>query len=270
MIDADGGVSLRPIGVFRSDAREKNEARRQGSLDRSGSIGVVELVAGLAPALRDLSGFERIWLIYGFHLSSGSRNLLVIPPRGPRVKRGVFATRAPYRPNPLGLSCVRLVDIVGLALHVTEHDLLDGTPIYDVKPYLASADAFPAAGAGWTEGLDEIAFSVTFSELAQRQIEWLRLEGVTRLREFLCGQLMHEPTDRRRKRVVPVGGDGLHVIAYRTWRARFRVDPAARRAEVEGISSVYGEEELRGPIDRYDDTSVHLGFIAAFGPTILG
>ena len=83
------------------------------------------------------------------------------PPRGARVRRGLFATRSPDRPNPIGLSAVQLVRVDGLRLHVRGVDLLDGTPILDIKPYVPYADAFPDARAGWIDelGPDELQFA---------------------------------------------------------------------------------------------------------------
>ena len=76
-----------------------------------------------------------------------------MPPRGPRVRRSLFATRSPDRPNPIGLSAVRLLQVEGRHLHVRGIDLIDGTPILDLKPYLPYADAFPDAKAGWIDDI---------------------------------------------------------------------------------------------------------------------
>ncbi|HKI60273.1 MAG TPA: tRNA (N6-threonylcarbamoyladenosine(37)-N6)-methyltransferase TrmO, partial [Mariprofundaceae bacterium] len=93
-----------------------------------------------------------IWVIYWMHLNQGW-NPLVIPPRGPKTKRGVLATRAPHRPNSIGLSVVRLLKVEGRELTIAAHDMLDGTPVLDIKPYLPYADALPEATHGW---LDEV------------------------------------------------------------------------------------------------------------------
>jgi tRNA-Thr(GGU) m(6)t(6)A37 methyltransferase TsaA len=78
----------------------------------------------------------------------------VQPPRGPKGKRGVLATRSPHRPNAIGLSAVELVAVEGRTLHLRGVDLLDGTPVLDVKPYVPYADAFPGARAGWIDAVD--------------------------------------------------------------------------------------------------------------------
>jgi len=113
----------------------------------------IEFVDGLpAEAFADLAGFERIWLLFVFHRSEGWKPQ-VRPPRG-GGKRGVLATRSPHRPNAIGLSAVELVAVEERALRVRGVDLLDGTPILDIKPYVPYADAFPAARAGWIDAID--------------------------------------------------------------------------------------------------------------------
>ena len=103
-------------------------------------------------AYRGLAGFDRIWLLFVFHRSEGWKPE-VRPPRG-GGKRSVLATRSPHRPNPIGLSAVELLEVVSGGLRVRGIDLLDGTPILDIKPYVAYADAFPDAAAGWIDALD--------------------------------------------------------------------------------------------------------------------
>jgi tRNA-Thr(GGU) m(6)t(6)A37 methyltransferase TsaA len=97
--------------------------------------------------LRDLKGFERIWLIFWFH-KAGPANLLVTPYRDTQ-QRGVFATRAPVRPCPIGISAVRLIRVRAGALHVADVDILDGTPLLDIKPYIPESDSYPTSKAGW-------------------------------------------------------------------------------------------------------------------------
>ncbi len=109
--------------------------------------GTVEVFKPFAEGLADLEGFERIWLLYWCHCSAAPR-MRVIPYRDTQ-ERGLFATRAPARPNPIGLSCVRLLRIEKDVLHVCELDILDGTPLLDIKPYVPAFDSFPDAGSGW-------------------------------------------------------------------------------------------------------------------------
>lgn len=112
-----------------------------------GVEGVVEIFPEFSEGISDLDGFERIWLIYLFDRASVPR-LKVIPFRD-TVLRGVFATRAPSRPNPIGLSAVRLIAVEGASIQVADVDMLDGTPLLDIKPYIPQADSFPGSRAGW-------------------------------------------------------------------------------------------------------------------------
>jgi tRNA-Thr(GGU) m(6)t(6)A37 methyltransferase TsaA len=150
-----GPFSVTPIGWVSSPYQRRFGTPQQASAVDSDREAVLELDGAQIPeeTLRDLVGVERIWVLSFLH-RSGTWGPLVRPPRGPRVRRGLFATRSPDRPNPLGLSAVQLVRIEGLSLHVRGVDLLDGTPILDIKPYLPYADAFPTSRAGW---IDEIA-----------------------------------------------------------------------------------------------------------------
>lgn len=251
---------LAPIGIFTTQTQYPYEARRQGS-ESADSVGEIQLRAGqgFEQALEDLEGFERIWVVYQFHHNADWKPK-VMPPRGPRLKRGVFATRAPYRPNALGLSCVRLVKVDGLRVMIEGHDLLDGTPVLDIKPYLPYADAFPEAKVGWLENIESERWRVEFSKVATEQLRWLELEGVTQLRGFVQGQLEFEPLDHKRKRVA-VLGDGF-VLSYRTWRVCFGADRAAQAIQVERIGSGYSGVDLEPNEDRYADKDLHRKFLA--------
>lgn len=156
VVEAEENLICRPIGVARTPFRERFGTPRQGIIPgREEAIGRIELNPKLVPpeALRDLDGFDYLWAIYWLHLNKGW-NPMVKPPRGPRVKRGTLATRAPHRPNPIGLSALKVLGVEKHTVHVSGVDLLDGTPILDIKPYVPYCDAFPDASAGWVDGLD--------------------------------------------------------------------------------------------------------------------
>jgi tRNA (adenine37-N6)-methyltransferase len=116
----------------------------------AGSEGHIEVFEAYLDGLRDLDGFQRIWVLFWCHRAS-SPKLTVIPYRD-TVAHGLFATRAPARPNPIGLSAVRLFEISGNMLHVGELDMLDGTPLLDIKPYVSQFDSYPAQRCGWLDG----------------------------------------------------------------------------------------------------------------------
>jgi len=147
-------IKMQSIGVVHSTYRERFAAPRQPTLDEPQSA-TIELNPGLnfEQALDDLDGFSHIWVIYWMHLNQGW-NPTVMPPRGPKIRRGLFSTRAPHRPNSIGLSAVRLLKVDKRTLYIEGHDMLDGTPVLDIKPYIPYADALPDADAGWTRLID--------------------------------------------------------------------------------------------------------------------
>ncbi len=265
-------VTYQPIGTFRSGVVYPYEAPRQGIVDESGHESVIELEDDpqLKLALKDLEGFNRIWLIYDFHQNQNWKPL-VLPPRGSHEKRGVFATRSPYRPNSIGLSCVELIRIEERNLVVRGTDLLDGTPILDIKPYVAYADAFNDSKLGWLEGLDADRCVVAFSQAANEKLQWLEENGASNLRGFLKSQLEFDATDSVRKRVEQTS-QGFQ-LAYRTWRANFNLDQSASESGkkailINDILSGYSGEDLDasepGFTDRYLDKDLHRKFINRF------
>jgi tRNA-Thr(GGU) m(6)t(6)A37 methyltransferase TsaA len=139
-------LELTPIGRIHSPHREAQGTPIQPRW-AAGIEGEVEVLPELSPGLRDLEGFERVWLLYWFDRASAAR--LQVTPYLDTQTRGVFATRAPSRPNPIGLSCVRLLAVDGTRLRVADLDVLDGTPLLDIKPYLPDCDVFPVERVGW-------------------------------------------------------------------------------------------------------------------------
>lgn len=133
-------LTLEPIGVVHSPMKSKVEAARQPAA-ATDATARIELYPGrnFEHALEDLAGWERIWVLFWFHLNDSWRPK-VLPPRSASGRKGVFATRSPYRPNPLGLSAVRLERIEGLTLFIRDVDLVDGTPVLDLKPYVPLFD----------------------------------------------------------------------------------------------------------------------------------
>jgi tRNA-Thr(GGU) m(6)t(6)A37 methyltransferase TsaA len=140
---------FRQIGAIHTPFREATGTPIQPAFG-AGVEGEVEVFEEFSAGLADLEGFERIWLIYAFD-RAGPGELVVVPYRD-STARGVFATRAPSRPNPIGLSAVRLVERRGSRLRVADLDILDGTPLIDIKPYVPRFDAHPDSRSGWFEG----------------------------------------------------------------------------------------------------------------------
>lgn len=147
--DAMPAVSMRPIGIIRSPFSEESGTPIQPATAKS-ATGHVELLPAYEQALRDLDGFERIWLIYVFDRAVPWQALVV--PYRDTVERGLFSTRAPARPCPIGMSVVQLVSVKGPRLELRGIDVLDGTPLLDLKPYVPEFDAYPGSRAGWLTG----------------------------------------------------------------------------------------------------------------------
>ncbi len=187
-------LTIRPIAHIETDLPTKFGLPRQSGLVSSLEARIVfEPLYRERSAFRGLEGFSHLWLIWGF--SENRRDTwaaTVKPPRlGGNTKMGVFATRSPYRPNALGLSSVKLEGIawdesLGPVLRVTGADLMDGTPIYDVKPYLPYTDSHPEAVGGFADAFTDYALAVDFPpELLARIPEGKR--------EALLGLLAQDP-----------------------------------------------------------------------------
>lgn len=140
-------MHLRPIGVIRTPFATPAGAPIQPRM-AEGVEGRVIVFEQYAAGLQDLAGFERIWLIYWFHCAAEPQ-LLVRPFLDDEQPRGLFATRAPCRPNPIGMSAVRLLGVDGNVLRVSDVDIVDGTPLVDIKPYAPQFDCYPVQRTGW-------------------------------------------------------------------------------------------------------------------------
>ena len=135
-----------PIGLIHTPFKSATGTPIQGTAS-DGAQGVVELLPELISGLKDLSEFERIWLIY--LLDRASPMQLVVRPYMDTEERGVFSTRSPARPNPIGISAVRLLGVEENRLLIGDVDMLDLTPLLDIKPYVPAFDSFEKSRAGW-------------------------------------------------------------------------------------------------------------------------
>ncbi len=168
---------LEPIAIIHSPFKEKFATPRQPGLVTAVTASIEFLPELIPPeAVRELEGFSHIWLIFLFHHNwQQSWQPTVRPPRlGGNQRVGVFASRSPFRPNPIGLSAVRLIsiDYAGgrVELTVQGADLIDGTPILDIKPYLPYSDSITEATGGFAERTPGARLQVEFSEPARRQL----------------------------------------------------------------------------------------------------
>ena len=154
-------IRYRPIGVIHSPFKETKGMPIQPAGAR-GVVGTVEVIPECGDGLKDLDGFSHIFLLYHFHLSQGYS--LMVKPYLDDSMRGVFATRAPRRPNAIGISVVRLVGIEGCTLHIDEVDIVDSTPLLDIKPYVQEFDSREVGRIGWLAGKAEKAAEVRADE----------------------------------------------------------------------------------------------------------
>jgi len=141
-------VIYKPIGIIHTSFNSLDEMPIQPTSDASGP-GVVEIFPEFADALRDLEGFSHIYLLYHFH--KVRQSLLVVTPFLDSKPHGIFATRAPTRPNPLGLSMVKLVRIDHIHVYVEGADVLNGTPLLDIKPFVPEFESVQDVRIGWLE-----------------------------------------------------------------------------------------------------------------------
>ena len=150
--EASDAVVFQPIGIIRTRHRLAEHTPVQPIYAR-GCPGRAEIWPPYREGLRDLEGFSHVILVYHLH-EAGPAQLIVQPFMGDRPC-GVFATRHPQRPNPIGLSLVRLVRVEGGILHLEDVDILDGTPLLDIKPFVPRFDMAEGARGGWTEAVDD-------------------------------------------------------------------------------------------------------------------
>jgi tRNA-Thr(GGU) m(6)t(6)A37 methyltransferase TsaA len=264
------GLTLQPIGIVHTTLETKIEAPRQPQA-ATGTTGRIELFSGrhFEHALDDLAGWEYLWVIFWFHRNEGWRPK-VLPPRSTTGRKGVFATRAPHRPNPLGLSAVRLERIDGLTLHVSGMDMLDGTPVLDIKPYVPYTDAHPAARSGWLDEEAHLAhgerpsdpvapYEVHFDALAAEQAAWVEQRGGLPLRARITATLMLGPAPHPYRRIRRAGEE--FCLGVKDWRAHFTL--RGREVRVIAISSGYRKSQLASGTELDPEAlTVHREFVA--------
>ena len=262
-------LTLEPIGFVRTALETKVEAARQPRASRD-AAGRIELLAGrnYEHALQDLDGWDYIWVIFWFDRNIGWRPK-VLPPRSRSGRKGVFATRSPHRPNPLGLSAVRLERVEGLTLHVSELDMLDGTPVLDIKPYVAYTDALPQAKSGWLDDAARVeprpddpiaAFEVVFDARAEEQAAWIEARTGLALRDRATATLSLGPEPHPYRRIRR-DNDAL-LLAVKEWRLECSV--LGRRIVVHEVASGYRDSQLASAHAGGADLSAHRDFRALF------
>jgi hypothetical protein len=164
------------------------------------------------------------------------------------------------------MSCVELVEVDGLKLHISNFDMLDGSPVLDIKPYIPRADSFPESKTGWLEHADSELYSICFADEARERIDWIRENSNLDIDRFCRVQLGLDPLNEARKRVQALDGEpDSYEIGCRTWKIKFKLDQTSKTLQVISVKSNYAAEELvSGAEDKYSDKDIHRAFSAEF------
>ena len=196
-------LTLTPIATIHSPFKQKFGTPRQSGLNPSAQA-EVSLDKSIVPegSLEDLEGFSHIWLIFLFHKnSSRSLNGKISPPRLGGKKVGLFSSRSPHRPNPIGLSLVEIesIDLKSMKIIVRGADLIEGTPILDIKPYIPQYDSKEASTPQWVNSMNKPPLNVIWSDEAQRKAQTLELpEPLKNLIQEIC-QIDHRNAEDKLK-----------------------------------------------------------------------
>jgi tRNA-Thr(GGU) m(6)t(6)A37 methyltransferase TsaA len=260
-------LTLSPIGVVHSPFADKRDAPRQpaGAPEVRGTI---ELLPDprFRDALRDLGEWSHIWVLFWFDRNRDWKPT-VLPPRSTK-KRGVFATRSPHRPNPIGMSAVKLERIEGRVLHVIGLDILNGTPVLDIKPYVPYVDALPDAGSGWLQPAPPDPgprYRVGFEARAQEQLAWLKQRSDVPLQDLIEKVLADGPAPHAYRRIKKV--DGGYRLGVKDFRVRFVV--AGDEVRVQELATGYRKRVLDDAAAVATESTpldVHRAFVERFGP----
>ncbi|MDE1478787.1 tRNA (N6-threonylcarbamoyladenosine(37)-N6)-methyltransferase TrmO [Xenorhabdus bovienii] len=215
------------IGTIHSPYKEKFAIPRQPGLVEDGT-GQLELLApyNQIDAVRGLEQFSHLWIIFVFHQTmNGGWNPLVRPPRlGGNAKMGVFATRSTFRPNPIGMSLVELKGIQcqnnRVILELGSLDLVDGTPVIDIKPYLPFAESRPEARAGFAQEVPDTGMEVSFLPVAEHQLS-SHQANYPHLRRFISQILAQDPRPAYRKKEQENRIYAVHILDFNVrWQIR--------------------------------------------------
>ncbi len=251
---------MRPIGVARTPLRDPADAPRQSAAARD-IEGVIELEPGhgFEFALEDLEPGQALWIVFWFHRSESWR-AKVRPPRGLK-RRGVFATRSPHRPNPIGLSSVELLRVDGMSLHVRGVDLLDGTPVLDIKPFVPYTDALFTGGPGWLGAPEDVGpkLRIQFTPKAKEQLEYMERELGIALEKTLAEKLELGTAPHPYRRIKKERSGFL--LAYKEWRVRFETE--GNTAHVLSLATGYRAKQLFGSASPVLEP--HRRFVARYG-----
>jgi len=214
-------IHFTPIGYIHTTSLSKYELPRQATKPSISST-YIELLPFLnyEQAIEDLQGFSHIWIIAYFEGNTFQKPKILTPLS--REKKGVFATRSPHRPNPIGISAVPIVRIDGRKIYIGTNDLLDGTVVLDIKPYLPHADSYPDASIGWMEEHIQSKNSIVISE--DCRTNWKIFEEVsTENQQYVEELLQKDPLPHPYRRIRQLE-DNTYLLAVKLWRILYEVN----------------------------------------------
>jgi len=256
---------MTPIGMVHCPERYRFESPRQSVF--AANSGYIELYpdCDYAAAAADLNGFSRIWVVFVFHLNM-HWNVKVTPPVAPPGRKiGVLATRSPHRPNRIGMSCVELCEVKNNRIFIRNFDMLDLTPVLDIKPYIPAADSFPDAATDWLSAAQAEENEIVYQPRFREKCSYITAAAGPDLENFCAVQLRFSPLDTGRKRLTQLGGE-LWEIGCRTWRILFAISASERRINVLDIrSNLVTSAACDDTPDKYGDLQLQLNYAAVFG-----
>lgn len=257
-------IKISPIGFFHGPRYAKASVPRQGSLSQQ--KGYIQFSIERFDSVSALQGLERMshcWILFSLHEARSPAKPLVRPPRKPETQVGVWATRSPYRPNGLGLTLARIEKVEGKKLFLSEVDLLDQTPVFDIKPYVAESDRpRKPIQMGWIEEIEDWTYQL--SSKAKKKAFWLFENGLVEILDVFESQFGTTPLQDKRKRVSKE--KDFWILSYRTWRIQFQIDKKQRESKITDIFSGYAERDLLEDQDPYKDKNLHRNFLKTFKP----
>jgi tRNA-Thr(GGU) m(6)t(6)A37 methyltransferase TsaA len=257
-------IIFKPIGLFRSEHRYPYDASTQPTRDYSHTACSIELYPGsnFEQALKGLEQMSHVWVIFWFNQNS-NWTPMVMPPRGSLHKVGVLATRSPHRPNSIGLSLLRLKKIEGRTLWFEASDILNDSPILDIKPFHPESDTPLDPQMGWMTNLENEKFQIHADHAFKAQSDFLFAHRAGNLLAFAEQQLEYDPLNHKKKRVAKLEDD-VWILSYRTWRIHFKINIESRDILLTSIQSGYSQQDLGSAQDIYQDKDLHRKFQSLF------
>ena len=255
--------SFKPVAHIRNNCQEFYQVPYQvGVLPEMESVIEFEQGCNYEAALRDLEGFQRIWVIFVFDKAKTWKPLIQ-PPRGEK-KVGVFACRSPHRPNPVGISAVELLKVEGRKIYIKNHDLLDGTPVLDIKPYIPEVDSYESSAVGWLSDVHETRpYELQIKDEIQQKLDFLKTVCGYDLLSLAEVNLRTSPLPRSNNRIKMIS-ENKYEMAVKTWRIYYSLSEEC--VELNVLKSGYDLATLNGDKkSKWDDVWIHQKFQQKFG-----